>query len=107
MPGQTYGQKFNLVLALKAPRLTGEHSIPAGGAGLGEPHTSIGKEGKSVWQMRGALEKGNWGTGITYKLDFWQHLTLLLGTIGKAHLERRSDFSAKSDLPVRVYQIAH
>lgn len=30
------------------------------------------------------------GTVVTYKLEFWQHLTVLLATTGKAHLGKRS-----------------
>lgn len=52
------------------------------------------------------LEKGTWRKVITCKPEFSKHLTLLLGTTGKAaHLERRNNFTAKSDLPMHEYQI--
>lgn len=54
-------------------------------------HIPGGWERSDAW---GARERdpgeGDLGTVITYKLEFWQHLTVLLATTGKAHLGRRS-----------------
>lgn len=96
-PRAARGRKDSRVLTPQARPWGAQRS--AGTTLLREPHSGAGAEEK-----RGP-EEGAWGTAITCKLEFQQHLTWLSGASGKAHLERRSPPSAKSALPVLAYQI--
>lgn len=71
-----------------------QHS--ASTAVLGAPHSGgWERRGACGTEKRGALQKGGRGAVVTYKLEFWRHLTLWSGTTGKAHSKRRSQMQCQ------------